>query len=364
MEASRGCPFKCEFCLSALDKTAWPFPLDAFLQSLDALWQRGARRFKFVDRTFNLKVDTSAAILDFFLGKLDADPADPPFVHFELIPDHLPDRLRERIARFPAGSLQFEIGIQSWNADVQRNISRRQDNAAAEANLRWLRAHTQAHLHVDLITGLPGEGLASFARGVDRLLLLAPHEIQLGLLKRLRGAPIARHTQAFALDFNPAPPYALRSSRDLSAEEVQRLARAAQLWDRVLNSGRFPRSAQLLLGTPDAATGAAFLRFLGFADAVVADTGRGFGHAVEDLAQRLQAHLVARGLPAATVRAALADDYAGSGAEGRFELDGERIGSARRARSHTAALARQARHGRALRAADADAAAEGTANRS
>jgi radical SAM superfamily enzyme YgiQ (UPF0313 family) len=364
VEASRGCPFKCEFCLSALDKTAWPFPLDAFLQSLDALWRRGARRFKFVDRTFNLKVDTSAAILDFFLGKLDADPADPPFVHFELIPDHLPDRLRERIARFPAGSLQFEIGIQSWSADVQRNISRRQDNAAAEANLRWLRAHTQAHLHVDLIAGLPGEDLASFARGVDRLLLLAPHEIQLGLLKRLRGAPIARHTQAFALDFNPAPPYALRSSRDLSAEEVQRLARAAQLWDRVLNSGRFPRSAQLLLGTPDAATGAAFLRFLGFADAVVADTGRGFGHAVEDLAQRLQAHLVARGLPAATVRAALADDYAGSGAEGRFELDGERIGSARRARSHTAALARQARHGRALRAADADAAAEGTANRS
>jgi hypothetical protein len=365
VEASRGCPFKCEFCLSALDKTAWPFPLDAFLQSLDALWWRGARRFKFVDRTFNLKVDTSAAILDFFLGKLDVDPADPPFVHFELIPDHLPEKLKARIARFPAGTVQFEIGIQSWNADVQRNISRRQDNAAAEANLRWLRAHTQAHLHVDLIAGLPGEDLASFARGVDRLLLLAPHEIQLGLLKRLRGAPIARRTDAFALDFEPAPPYALRSSRDLSAAEVQRLARAAQLWDRVLNSGRFPRAAQLLLGAPDADTGAAFRRFLDFADAVVADTGRGVGHAAEDLAQRVHAHLLARGdLTPAAIRAALADDYAGSGAEGRLELDGERIGGARRARSSTAALARQARHGRAPRPAEAGAAAESTANRS
>ncbi|MGB0132581.1 B12-binding domain-containing radical SAM protein, partial [Dokdonella sp.] len=98
VEASRGCPFKCEFCLSALDKTAWPFPLEAFLADLESLYARGARQFKFVDRTFNLKVDTSLAILDFFLAKIAAAPEDPPFVHFELIPDHLPDRLKEVVA--------------------------------------------------------------------------------------------------------------------------------------------------------------------------------------------------------------------------------------------------------------------------
>lgn len=348
VEASRGCPFKCEFCLSALDKTAWPFPLDAFLRELDGLWARGARRFKFVDRTFNLKIDTSAAILDFFLARIDADAGDPPFVHFELIPDHLPARLRERIARFPAGSLQFEIGIQTWNENVQALISRRQDNALAEANLRWLRQHTAAHLHVDLIAGLPGEDLTSFARGFDRLLTLGPHEIQLGILKRLRGAPIARHTAAFALDFNADPPYEVRATRDIDAATMQRIARMAQAWDRVANSGRFPRTLALLLGTPNVPLpGAAFLRFLAFADDLVAQTGRSHRLALEELAQLLHRHLTAvRGLPADEVTAALAQDYADSGARGRLEVDGARLASrAGRAGVHrapSAALPRQA----------------------
>jgi len=94
VEASRGCPFKCEFCLSALDKTAWPFDLDAFLQAMDVLYQRGARHFKFVDRTFNLKIKNSLRILQFFLDRLD----DDLFLHFEVIPDHLPDALKDMIA--------------------------------------------------------------------------------------------------------------------------------------------------------------------------------------------------------------------------------------------------------------------------
>ena len=100
VEASRGCPFKCEFCLSALDKTALPFELSRFLAEMEQLWQRGLRQFRFVDRTFNLKIQTTIAILDFFLERLDADT----FLHFELIPDHLPETLKERITRFPAGS--------------------------------------------------------------------------------------------------------------------------------------------------------------------------------------------------------------------------------------------------------------------
>ena len=158
VEASRGCPFKCEFCLSALDKTAWPFPLAAFLNEMQQLYERGVRHFKFVDRTFNLNAKTGARILDFFLERLD----EKLFLHFELIPDHLPDTLKERITRFPPGALQFEIGVQTFNPIVQAMIGRQQDNARTETNLRWLRQYTQAHLHADLIVGLPGEDLASF----------------------------------------------------------------------------------------------------------------------------------------------------------------------------------------------------------
>ena len=165
VEASRGCPFKCEFCLSSLDKTAWPFELDSFLAELETLHARGARLFKFVDRTFNLNVKTSLRILQFFLDKLEAAPHDPVFAHFEVVPDHLPDALKEAIARFPDGALQFEIGIQSFNPEVQALVSRRQNNDKAADNIRWLCTQSRAHLHVDLIAGLPGEDMASFARG-------------------------------------------------------------------------------------------------------------------------------------------------------------------------------------------------------
>jgi hypothetical protein len=124
VEASRGCPFKCEFCLSSLDKTAWAFDQERFLAALEMLYLRGARNFKFVDRTFNLKIDSSLTILQFFLDRLTPDL----FLHFEVIPDHLPERLKEMIARFPPGVLQFEVGIQTFNPAVQQAISRRQDN--------------------------------------------------------------------------------------------------------------------------------------------------------------------------------------------------------------------------------------------
>jgi radical SAM superfamily enzyme YgiQ (UPF0313 family) len=338
VEASRGCPFKCEFCLSALDKTAWPFPLDAFLGALERLYARGARHFKFVDRTFNLKAETGCRILRFFLDRIEQRPGDVPFLHFELIPDRLPDELKALIVRFPAGTLQFEIGIQTFDARVQKLISRRQDNAAAEANLRWLRAHTQAHLHVDLIAGLPGEDLATFAAGFDRLVRLAPHEIQIGILKRLRGAPIARHTDAFGLRFNPEPPYNVLATDAIDFATMQRIARLARYWDLVGNSGRFTRTLPWLLGaTP-------FARLLAFSDWLYATTGKTAAIANERLYELLYAWLTgAGGVAAPTAAEALAQDFAASGARGRLSF-AEVATPPAAARERAATPARQARH--------------------
>jgi len=251
VEASRGCPFKCEFCLSALDKTAWPFDLDEFLQHMASLYDRGARHFKFVDRTFNLKIKNSLRILEFFLERM----SDDLFLHFEVIPDHLPEALKDMIVRFPAGSLQFEIGIQTFNPEVQTRISRRQDNAKAIENLSWIRQHSEAYIHADLIFGLPGETMESFAASFDQLVALTPHEIQVGILKRLKGSPIIRHTDAYQLKFNPNPPYSIASSDTVSFTDVQFMNRFARYWDLIGNSGHFKNTLGLLLGE------APFIRF-------------------------------------------------------------------------------------------------------
>jgi hypothetical protein len=246
VEASRGCPFSCEFCLSSLDIPVRQAPLDAFLGAMSALLDRGVRQFKFVDRTFNLNIQTSGRILQFFLDRMRPDL----FVHFEMIPDRLPESLRTLIARFPAGSLQFEVGIQSFNPEVQTLISRRQDNERTEENLRWLRLESGVHVHADLIVGLPGESIESFAAGFDRLYALHPQEIQVGLLKRLRGTPIVRHDAEWQMVYSPQPPYEILSTKLIDFEAMCRLRRFARYWDLIANSGRFVHALPMLLAGP------------------------------------------------------------------------------------------------------------------
>jgi radical SAM superfamily enzyme YgiQ (UPF0313 family) len=123
VEASRGCPFSCEFCLSSLDIPVRQAPLPALLGHLQRLLDRGVRQFKFVDRTFNLNIHTSRTILEFLLERCQPGL----FFHFEMVPDRLPDALREVIVRFPPGALQFEVGVQTFNAEIAELIHRRQD---------------------------------------------------------------------------------------------------------------------------------------------------------------------------------------------------------------------------------------------
>ena len=245
VEASRGCPFKCEFCLSSLDKTVYPFNLELFLAEMQKLFDRGVRSFKFIDRTFNLKIATSIKIMEFFLGKMQAEKV---YLHFELIPDHLPEKLKAVMQRFPEDSLQFEIGIQSLNPDIQDIISRKQDNDKVHNNMNWIRKNTRAHIHADLIIGLPGETLDSFAKGFNELVAMEPHEIQVGVLKRLRGTPIIRHTDEYDMRYNPIAPYEILSNNIIDFSTMQKLKRFARYWDMIANSGRFKHTKSFLLG--------------------------------------------------------------------------------------------------------------------
>jgi len=278
VEASRGCPYECEFCLSSLDVPVRNAPLEPFLAAMQSLLDRGCRQFKFVDRTFNLNLKTSAAILQFFLDRYQPGL----FVHFEMIPDRLPEQLRGIIQQFPPGALQFEVGIQTFNEHVAKLISRRQDNAKAEENLRWLRAETGVHIHADLIVGLPGEDLESFTAGFDRLVALRPQEIQVGLLKRLRGTPIIRHDKEWGMVYSPHPPYEILQTKLIDFFTMQRLRRFARYWDLIANSGNF-REAVPAIST--------FAEFMKFSDWLYAETKQTHAIARSRLAELLGGYL-------------------------------------------------------------------------
>ncbi|MCA9035764.1 MAG: DUF4080 domain-containing protein [Planctomycetaceae bacterium] len=243
VEVSRGCPFTCEFCLSALEIPVRMVELDLFLTAMQSLLDRGARQFKFVDRTFNLNLRISREILRFFLERYQPGM----FLHFEMIPDRLPESLRDLIQQFPAGSLQFEIGVQTFNEEAGRLISRQQDNLKLADNFRWLRGQTGVHIHADLIIGLPGEDWQSFASGFDHLFELRPQEIQVGILKRLRGTPIVRHDNDWQMVYSMHPPYEILNNRLLTFEQIHQLRRFARFWDLIGNSGNFGQTLRLLI---------------------------------------------------------------------------------------------------------------------
>jgi hypothetical protein len=210
------------------------------LAALDRLWQRGLRRYRFVDRSLHLAF--GADLLRFFLDR----SADGVFLHLELVPDRLPTRLCPLLAAFPAGTLQLEVGIQTFDPTVAGRVGRRQDPQRVEETLRFLRQETGAHLHTDLLVGLPGQALATLADDFDRLVALGPHEIQVGMLKRLRGTPLARDAARWGLVFSPDPPYEVIETPDLDFPTLQRLRRLARVVDLVVNSGRFTGTAPLL----------------------------------------------------------------------------------------------------------------------
>ncbi|HPJ98633.1 MAG TPA: radical SAM protein, partial [Candidatus Hydrogenedentes bacterium] len=242
VETSRGCPFKCEFCLSSLEPGVREFPLPPIFEALNALFARGARQFKFVDRTFNLREDRVLAMLDFLQARL----CDEMQVHFEIVPDRLPVRVLERMTEFPPGVLRLEVGVQTFNLQTQDAISRVQDLDATLATLQFLRERTGALLHADLVLGMPHETWDSIRDGFDRLLAVRPQEIQVGILKRLKGAPIARHTKPHEMIYSTSPPYEILQTATLDFLQMQRLKRFARYFELYYNSGNFPASLPAL----------------------------------------------------------------------------------------------------------------------
>lgn len=241
VEMARGCPFECEFCLSSIDEKMRYLDVDIFLNELEKLWQRGARNFKFIDRTFNIKISYAKAILNYFLAK-----EEDYFLHFEVIPDNFPQELRALIKQFKEGSLQLEVGIQTLNLDVAKEIKRHLNLDKIKDNLKFLSQETHAHMHIDLIIGLPSETIESFGKNLNQLYTLSTGEIQVGILKKLSGTTLDRHDKIYGMVYNDSPPYDILQNDLISFSQMQTMKRFARFWDIVYNSGNFQKTTALL----------------------------------------------------------------------------------------------------------------------
>lgn len=238
VEATRGCPFTCEFCLSSLSKGVREFDLDEFLTNMQMLIDNGVWQFKFVDRTFNLKFANVKKILDFFKARW----RDGMILHFEIFPDRLSLEMLEEIKAFPKGGLHLEAGVQSFFEPSLKSISRKQDENKTIQNLKIIREESGAEIHADLVAGIPNSTLATFAEDFDKLLAVRPQELQIGILKKLRGAPIKRHDDEFAMIYSKYPPYEIMQNKDMSYADLQKIKRIARYFDVFYNADNFPNT--------------------------------------------------------------------------------------------------------------------------
>lgn len=233
IEASRGCPYLCSFCLSALDKKVRYFDDADIRQQITRLIENGTHKIKFVDRTFNLQPKRMMSLMQWLTQFAGTE------FHFEVVGDLLNDDMMQFLSTVPQGMFQFEIGIQTTTEEVQSTVHRKQSNAKLFNTIQTLIQQDRVHLHCDLIFGLPGETLNELMESFTEVLKLKPHELQLGFLKFLPGAPIRDKIESHEYRYLSFPPYEFLSHKDLSAEEVRFLKQFNETFDLFYNSKRF-----------------------------------------------------------------------------------------------------------------------------
>ncbi len=241
-ESTRGCPFRCAFCLSSATHGVRAKTAERTLSDLAAFEAfEGRFTVKLVDRTFNFDRERAKTI---WLGLLSESYTK--CYHFEIAADLLDRECFDILSRFPKGKIRLEIGLQSTNPETLAAVSRHTNADAVLAASRRLVREGGAHVHLDLIAGLPHEDLASFARSFDAA-YDACHVLQLGFLKFLHGTRLREDAASFGAVFESKAPYTVLCTDRLSFEDVVLLHGVADLMERLRDSGRFSRSLALVL---------------------------------------------------------------------------------------------------------------------
>lgn len=233
-ETSRGCPYHCSYCLSGEDKLRF-LPLERVKKELALISKSRAKQIKFVDRTFNCRSERAVAIWNYIMA-LEQRGIN---YHFEISADLLNEEMLNTLAKAPAGLFNLEIGVQTVHEATLKAVYRRSKIEKAFYWIKRILQETKVHVHLDLIIGLPHESYEQFKLSFNEVVSLAPHKLQIGFLKLLRGSKIRREAELYGYEYTSYPPYEILSNLFISYKEISFLHRLEHVFDKYYNSGRF-----------------------------------------------------------------------------------------------------------------------------
>ncbi|MDD6194889.1 MAG: B12-binding domain-containing radical SAM protein [Lachnospiraceae bacterium] len=241
-ESSRGCPFRCSYCLSSIDKQVRLRSLDLVLPELQFFLNHKVKQVKFIDRTFNCNREHAMAIWKYLL---EHDNGVTNF-HFEVAADIMTEEEMSVIKQMRPGLIQLEIGVQSTNRDTIAEIRRVMDLDKVHKNVDTVKSFGNTHQHLDLIAGLPYEDYESFQRSFNEVFVMRPDQLQLGFLKVLKGSHMEEMAEAYEIRHHSAPPYEVLSTKWISYEEIQKLKQIEEMVELFYNSGQFTATLAVL----------------------------------------------------------------------------------------------------------------------
>ena len=242
-ESSRGCSFKCSYCLSSRTDQALEFrDIEIIKKELKFLIEQKPRIIKFVDRTFNAKKEHSREIWKFLI-ELDTDIT----FHFEIHPELLDDEDLQILKNCKRGLFQFEIGIQSTNPQTLKAIHRTNNWEKTSNIVHQLMSFGNIHVHVDLIAGLPFEDMLGFEKSFNDIFNLNADHFQLGFLKVLPGTEMAENINNFGITSTNTSPYIILQNKWLSFNELSKIHKIETLLDVFSNSNKFNTTLKYLI---------------------------------------------------------------------------------------------------------------------
>ncbi|MBR3819267.1 MAG: DUF4080 domain-containing protein [Clostridia bacterium] len=239
IETSRGCPYRCAFCLSGRCSPLRFFDIGRVKNDIIRLSESGTQTVKFVDRTFNANAERANEILLFIKENYGKEIPENICFYFEIAGDILKESTLEILSSMPRGAVQLEIGMQSFNEETLRKINRKTNTKKLVDNIGKLISFNNMHIHIDLIAGLTGENLESFRNSFNIAYSLKAHMLQMGFLKLLYGADMRENKEEYPCTFTDEPPYEVTSTPWLSSDEIKMLKNCEDAVDRLYNSGRF-----------------------------------------------------------------------------------------------------------------------------